>query len=281
MFYLLLSGDLLFLGLALTLVGLVAAVRFALIGRVLAWAGVSCVVSSSVPIHPFLYGAFCLVAGLWHVGRTRDAVWRVGSTGALVLVAFALGSEGASLRKAVPLDVRSEGVVFVVGDSLSAGLGPSTDGTWPQILARSVNHPIVNLARAGATLARSQQQLDAIPIAPAFVLVELGGNDILSGISSERYEADLRSLLRALAAKGARVAVFELPLLPLQARFGRVQRRVCEDLGTSVLPRFLLAGAIASAGNTVDGLHLSPQGHAWLAQRMAELWPREKQSSGS
>ena len=38
-----------------------------------------------------------------------------------------------------------------------------------------------------------------------------------------------------------------------------------------LIPRAVLAGAIALPGNAVDGLHLSAQGHHWLAKRVIEL----------
>jgi lysophospholipase L1-like esterase len=104
------------------------------------------------------------------------------------------------------------------------------------------------------------------------VLVELGGNDLLGGTDPDAFARDLRSLLRAVAVGERRVVMFELPLLPFQNGYGRIQRRVCAEHGVDLLPRSLLAGAIALPGNARDGLHLSQQGHEWLADRVRLAW---------
>jgi len=66
--------------------------------------------------------------------------------------------------------------------------------------------------------------------------------------------------------------MFELPFLSLQGRYARVQRAPCHEFGVSLVPRNILAGAIASPGHTLDGLHLTPAGHRWLATRVGEWW---------
>ena len=163
--------------------------------------------------------------------------------------------------------------VFVIGDSLSAGLGNSDAGTWPRLLAARLALPVSNLARAGATLADGTHQAAGIPRGePAILLVELGGNDLLGEATPETFERDLAALLAVLKADGRKVAMFELPLLPFQNRYGRIQRRVCADHDVTHLPRYLLAGAVALPGHAADGLHLSPEGHAWLAERVAAVW---------
>jgi lysophospholipase L1-like esterase len=104
--------------------------------------------------------------------------------------------------------------------------------------------------------------------------VELGGNDILGGASPETFGADLQSLLARLVATDRRVLMFELPLLPFQNTFGRIQHDTCKRYGVDLLPRRLLAGAVALPGNADDGLHLSAQGHSWLAGRLSRMWLR-------
>lgn len=56
------------------------------------------------------------------------------------------------------------------------------------------------------------------------------------------------------------------------ASFGRIQREACKDYGVTLVPRSVLARALTLPGNATDGLHLSAQGHAWLAARVSEMW---------
>jgi lysophospholipase L1-like esterase len=100
-------------------------------------------------------------------------------------------------------------------------------------------------------------------------LIELGGNDILGGASVDAYARDMQELFRAVAVDDRTLLMFELPLLPLQYRFGVVQREWAAKFNVRLLPRRMLAGAVAGRGHTTDGLHLSLAGHAWLATRLA------------
>ena len=171
---------------------------------------------------------------------------------------------GSALPKDLP--------VFVIGDSLSAGLGPSPAGTWPHLLSQRLGLSVSNLSQAGATLSNSVQHVRSVPAERAIVIVELGGNDILGGTSPEQFASDLRTLLGALTTGDRRVVMFELPLLPFQNSYGRIQRRLCARYGVDLIPRRVLAEAITRRGNSADGLHLAPQGHSWLAERIAHSW---------
>jgi acyl-CoA thioesterase I len=131
---------------------------------------------------------------------------------------------------------------------------------------------VSNLARPGAKLADGVTQARAIPDGPATVLIELGGNDLLGGTTPARFDTDVRALLAAVVSDDRHVLMFELPLLPFQNAFGRIQRDACQRHGVVLLPRSILAGAVALPGNVSDGLHLTPRGHAWLARRVSELW---------
>ena len=272
--YLLISGNLLYWGLLVLVAGVVASTRRPSLGRVLAWSGMVFTLASAVPLHPALYAVLLLLLVAWQVvsasarGQTLKLRLAGAVVGAVVLTSAAalLGSPGSQMR------FSASNPVFVVGDSLSAGTGASNEGTWPQLISRRFNLEVHNLARPGATLADGKVQAGAIPKSPAMVLVELGGNDLLGGTSATRFEADLRSLLAVVVANDRSVVMFELPLLPFQNSFGRIQREACRDAGVLLLPRTLLAGAVALPGHASDGLHLSPAGHLWLAERVGELW---------
>jgi lysophospholipase L1-like esterase len=186
---------------------------------------------------------------------------------AAIVFGWAFTHQGAS-RLTLPRDR----AVFIIGDSLSAGLGSSREDTWPQLLSARLKLEVSNLAWAGATLRDGASQARAIPEGPAIVLVELGGNDLLAGAEPATFGADLRSFLGTLVRKDRRILMFELPLLPFQNAFGRIQREVCAQYGVGLLSRSLLAGAVALSGHAGDGVHLSRQGHSWLADRVSKMW---------
>jgi acyl-CoA thioesterase I len=269
--YLLISGAILNWGLFLIAAGVVASVWRSHLGRVLAWSGLVLALVSAVPIHSAVYAVLIILVVGWQVARAGHPILQRCMAGA-VLGGVTLAGAAAILDGPDPnIPLQTTEPFFVVGDSLSAGLGALAEGTWPQIISRRLKVVVHNLARAGATLADGKAQAGAIPNGPATVFVELGGNDLLGKRSATQFEADLRTLLAAVGAKDRQVLMFELPLFPLQNTFGHIQRKACREAGVVLLPRALLAGAVALSGHTSDGLHLSPAGHQWLADRIGEM----------
>jgi lysophospholipase L1-like esterase len=270
--YLLISGDVLYVGLCLLASGAVMGVWQPGVGIALAWLGLVLAIASAVPIHPAAYVLLGLTVLAWQVCVRRKPE-RSGVAGVAVclVVAVVLGA-GLADRFPPRVSLPRETAVFVVGDSLSAGLSAPGRGSWPQLLAATLDLHVSNLARAGATLSDGVAQVQAIPPGAAIVLVELGGNDVLARGTPQRFGSDLDFLLNAAVGDGRKILMFELPLMPLQNTLGRVQREVCRKHGVTLLPRSLLAGAVALPNHTTDGLHLSARGHAWLAEHVASFW---------
>jgi lysophospholipase L1-like esterase len=63
------------------------------------------------------------------------------------------------------------------------------------------------------------------------------------------------------------VVMFELPLPPFRNEYGRVQRKLASKYGVVLIPKRVFVGVLTEEGATMDGVHLSPQGH----ERMAEI----------
>jgi len=268
--YLIASGDLFFVGLFLAGIGAVGAAQYPRSGRAIVWSGLVLTFSSAMAVTPIVYIVLLLNAGIWHSSRRRTAGIRAGVTPSLLIVAsgaLILGLRGPGR----PLDLPRDRPVYLLGDSISAGVGASDSGTWPQVLAERVGIRVTNLARPGATLSDGIAQARSIPDDPAIVLIELGGNDLLAGATPEQFQASLLSLLGILAATDRQLLMFELPLLPSQYSYGRIQRQTCNEYRVRLVPRSVLAGAVTLSGNTEDGLHLSAEGHRLLAAKV-ERW---------
>jgi acyl-CoA thioesterase-1 len=262
-----LSGHALTIGLGCAGFGTVIGLRWARVGVLLVLVGLVLALASAVPLPNSLYllliGAVCA----WVVAIRRSHPARYVSAGLLVATCLALLIAGFVVRPAVsgPLGAAP---VFVLGDSLSAGVGADRSATWPALLAVQTGGVVENLAHPGARLLDGIPQAAAIPQGSSTVLVELGGNDLLAGVDPGTFEESLRRLLHEIRQPDRTVVMLELPLLPSQNRYGRAQWQACGDLGVALIPRRVLAGALALPSHTTDGLHLSPQGHRWLARRI-------------
>jgi acyl-CoA thioesterase-1 len=103
------------------------------------------------------------------------------------------------------------------------------------------------------------------------VLIEIGGNDLLGGTSSEEFGRGLDAILSKLAAPGRTVVMFELPLLPNKIAYGQIQRRLAAKYGVWLIPKRYLVDVIGGKDATTDGLHLAPAVARHMAALVAEM----------
>lgn len=156
--------------------------------------------------------------------------------------------------------------LYVVGDSVSAGMETPGEVTWPKRLA-SRGVAVRDLSRMGATARSAIAQAGQID-GPGVVLIEIGGNDLLgpgSGASSQAFEADLDQMLAACVGEGRMLVMLELPLPPFANGYGEVQRRLAKRYGAVLVPKRLFLRILLTRDATVDGIHLSDAGQDLFA----------------
>jgi acyl-CoA thioesterase-1 len=161
--------------------------------------------------------------------------------------------------------------LIIFGDSVTAGMGDEQEPTWPKLLAAEHRLDVRDYSRPGATARSMASIAKRTPLAPGVVVIEIGGNDLLRGGSSADFERDLDALLAAVSGPERRVILLELPLPPLCNGFGAAQRSLGAKYGALLVPKRLFAEIIAAEGLTTDSIHLSPDGHQRMADRIEEL----------
>lgn len=161
--------------------------------------------------------------------------------------------------------------VFVIADSISAGIGFKGEKIWSEILVSDFKLNAINKAVGGGTLASSINTLRKVNVGKNDLLIlEIGGNDILAGAAAGKFYAELDRLLADAAAKCDRVIMLELPLPPFCGAFTGCQRELCSKYRVSLIPKRYFSWVITGSESTVDGLHLSNIGQ----KRMAEVISR-------
>lgn len=160
---------------------------------------------------------------------------------------------------------------YVVGDSISAGIGFPGEKVWPELLSKEHGIKAVNLSVGGATLSTAFSNADGIKDEKAFVILEIGGNDILRRTSLKKFETDLDKLLKKVCLPGRTVVMFGLPLPPFNGRFCASQREICRRYGVYLIPRRIFSEILTGEVKSVDGLHLSNTGHEHMAETVWDV----------
>ena len=160
--------------------------------------------------------------------------------------------------------------VYIVGDSITAGINPG-ETTWPDLFHERHHIQVVDLSRAGETTASALPAANRITEENSLVILEIGGNDLLNRHSADRFSHDVEELLKAIHAPGRAMVMLELPLPPLHGSFGVAQRRLSKKYNVTLIPKRHFARIFGGRDTTVDGLHLSQQGHDRMADLMSNI----------
>lgn len=172
--------------------------------------------------------------------------------------------------------------ILVMGDSLSAGYGIRPEQAWPSLLAQRLaekrsNYTVANLSISGETTAGGHARLAAAlsRYKPAVVVLALGANDGLRGLSLIQMRDNLYAMIDASRASGARVLLAGMRLPPnfgpYADEFSATFKSVAQTRKTALLP-FLLE-PIAERPNAFlsDNLHPTAEmqpvilDHVWPA----------------
>jgi acyl-CoA thioesterase-1 len=143
--------------------------------------------------------------------------------------------------------------ILAFGDSLFAGYGLDPSQSYPARLeaalrAKGVNAKIANAGVSGDTTAAGLQRLaftlDAQAAKPDLFVLELGGNDLLRGLSPEQTKANLGQMLEELKKRGIPVLLMGMRAPPnygpeYQAQFDALYRDLAKQHGAALIPFWL------------------------------------------
>ncbi len=179
-------------------------------------------------------------------------------------------------------------LILVVGDSMSAEYGIARGSGWVALLERKlaaerIPARVVNASISGDTSAGGRARLPGLlkTHRPQVVVIELGGNDALRGLSLQMTEANLKAMTQAARQAGARVMLAGMQVPPnYGADYGRRFEALFGDVAKSeraALVPFLLKG-VADAPNAPelfqpDRIHPTAQAHPII---LGNVWPELK-----
>lgn len=177
--------------------------------------------------------------------------------------------------------------LIVLGDSITAGLGLEREQAYPALLQKKADaarlaYEVVNAGVSGDTTAGGLRRIDwALGAKGADVLmIALGGNDGLRGISPEQTEKNLADIVKKARSKNPAmkilIAGMQMPEnmgAKYVESFKTIFPRVAQAEKTALLP-FLLEGVGGDEElNQADRIHPTAEGQ----QKIADLvWSKLK-----
>lgn len=231
--------------------------------------GLILVTISATPLPLWVYGLWLIPAGAVLILGYRSSatvLLKLTAGGWLIVVTVALCLAEIPFHRLPRIVVPSGTTIYVLGDSISAGMGNHLR-CWPEVMQEITGYPVVNLAQAGATIESALVQAQDITEPGSVVIVEIGGNDLLGETSAAAFRERLDRLMTSLYADHHQVLMLELPLYPFRNAFGAAQRSIASQYHVNLLPKRRFADVLRTRDGTIDGLHLSQEGH----NRMAEI----------
>jgi acyl-CoA thioesterase-1 len=177
----------------------------------------------------------------------------------------------------------TRGRIVVLGDSVTAGYGIEPEQAYPALLRQKIDasglpFDVVNAGVSGDTTSGGLRRV-AWALGPGadILIVALGGNDGLRGISPKQTEENIAGIIQKARAKSPRIAVI-VAGMQMPGNMGRefteafraLFPRVAAANDAALVP-FLLEGVGGNAElNQADLIHPNPEGQKRVAEN---VWP--------
>jgi acyl-CoA thioesterase I len=169
--------------------------------------------------------------------------------------------------------------IVAFGNSLTAGLGVPQDQSYPAHLQRTLDaagyaYRVVNAGVSGDTTAGGVRRVSRVlNSTPAIVILELGGNDGLRGLSLHETQANLERIVQQLQQASVTVVLAGMKLPPnygqdYTAGFEALYQTVATQYHLTRIPFFLDGVAGSSTLNQADGIHPTGEGYRLIVEKI-------------
>jgi len=173
--------------------------------------------------------------------------------------------------------------LLIVGDSLSAGYGIDASKSWVALLERRIQplgYKIVNVSTSGDTTRNGRAKLNKAlkETRPIVVIIELGANDGLRGLTLSQMKSNLTAMIKQVKKTQATILLLATRLPPNYGKryitkFRQIYRDLSQQYDVDLVPMFL--DKVAGNGKYLqkDGLHPNEIAQPQLFEN---VWPKLK-----
>lgn len=164
-----------------------------------------------------------------------------------------IADDGQPALPAIPV-MGPERKIIAFGDSLFAGYGLDPRDAYPEKLesalrAKGINADVINAGVSGDTTAAGLNRIEFTLAAqkeapPALFILELGGNDLLRGLSPDETKKNLGKMLATLQKAKVPVLLMGMRAPPnygpeYQTQFDALYADLAKEYGATLIPFWL------------------------------------------
>ena len=173
--------------------------------------------------------------------------------------------------------------ILVIGDSISSAYGMPVNQGWVALLqerlrSEQLPYEVVNLSISGDTSANA---LNRLPQSleqhqPRILLLEIGGNDGLRGLSLAQMQQNIDSMIGLAASKEIPVMLVGIQLPPNYGshytnQFSDIFRRLADQHQVTLLPSIVDGIGDDPRLMQADGIHPNAQAQPMMLEL---VWPK-------
>ncbi len=196
--------------------------------------------------------------------------------------AVKLLAAGSLTPVTVPAFAETPFSIVALGDSLTAGYGlPPEDAFTTRLEQRltqnGLNVEVINAGVSGDTSKGGLARVDwSVPDGSDLVIVELGANDALRGISPAETAKNLDAIVTRLKRRGISVLLAGMLAPPnmgteYENAFNAIYPELAEKHGVELYPFFLDGVAADPKLNQADGIHPNAAGTDVIVERLSPM----------
>lgn len=170
--------------------------------------------------------------------------------------------------------------IVILGDSISAGFGIDEKKGWVALLQEKLdkeNQPftIYNESISGDTTAGGLARIDQALARhkPEWLLLELGANDGLRGLSPKKMKSNLAEIIKRSQQAGAQVILLSMRIPPnygkrYEEMFYNTYPQLAKELNITFVPFILEEVALVKEMMQKDGLHPNTKAQPLIANKI-------------
>ncbi len=172
-------------------------------------------------------------------------------------------------------------LIVVLGDSLTEGFGVAKEEAYPHLLEKELQRKghsvkVINAGISGSTSASAPSRLRwYIKTHPEIVILALGGNDGLRGLSVKHMKKNLSKAIELAQSEKILIllAGMQIPQnygTEYTESFRNVFHELAKQYQLQMIPFLLKEVGGVSSLNQDDGIHPNPEGHQIIFRTVLE-----------